>query len=324
MARTEAAPEAPTANDPATREVLRRLEIDVTRRLDGLLQGQHRGLRAGHGTEPGDTRLYAPGDDVRRIDWNVSARTLEPQVREAIAERELQTWIVVDRTARLAMGTARCTKDDLVLAASGTVAFVTNADGNRLGAVLATTDGVRTVPARSGRRHLLRVLDDVATTAGDAAGAARRPEGGDAGPAGTDLAAALERVGVVARRRGLVVVISDFLRPPSDLVRPLGVLSQRHDVVAVRVVDPLELALPDVGRITISDPASGVQRVVHTGKARVRDAYADDAAAHRAAVDEVFRRFRVDVADLSTDRPWLDDMVRFLSGRRQRLTGAAR
>ena len=316
MARTEVASEAPTANDPATREVLRRLEIDVTRRLDGLLQGQHRGLRAGHGTEPGDTRLYAPGDDVRRIDWNVSARTLEPQVREAIAERELQTWLVVDRTARLAMGTARCTKDELVLAASGTVAFVTNADGNRLGAVLATPDGVATVPARSGRRHLLRVLDDVASTAAGGKSTTTAT--------GTDLAAALERVGVVARRRGLVVVISDFLRPPDDLIRPLGVLSQRHDVVAVRVVDPLELALPDVGRITISDPGSGVQRVVNTGKARVRDAYAADATAHRAAVDEVFRRFRVDVADLSTDRPWLDDMVRFLSGRRQRLTGAPR
>lgn len=297
--------------DPATREVLRRLEIDVTRRLDGLLQGNHRGLRAGHGTEPGDTRLYAPGDDVRRIDWNVSARTLEPQVREAIAERELQTWLVIDRTPRLGMGTARCTKDELVLAAAGTVAFVTNTDGNRLGAVLATGEGIRTVPARSGRRHLLRVLDDVAATT--------PTSGGE-----TDLAAALERVGMIARRRGLVVVISDFLQPPDGLVRSLGVLGQRHDVVAIRVVDPLELSLPSVGRITIADPGSGTQRVVNTGKASVREAYAADAAAHRAAVDEVFRRFRVDVADLSTDRTWLDDMVRFLSRRRQRLTGANR
>ncbi len=300
------------ATDPGTREVLRRLELDVTVRLDGLLQGDHRGLRAGHGTEPGDTRLYAAGDDVRRIDWNVSARTLEPHVREAIAERELQTWLVVDRAARLRFGSASATKDDLVLAAAATVAFVTNADGNRLGAVLARTDQPAVVPARSGRRHLLRVLDDVA-------GAEEFDGGGN-----PDLGMALSRVGIVARRRGLVVVVSDFLRPPATFARELGIVAQRHDVVAVRVNDPLDRELPDVGRIVITDPGSGQQRTVNTGRRSVREAYAADASAHRAAVDAELRRARIDVADLSTDRPWLDDMVRFLSHRRHRLAAASR
>ena len=117
-------------------EVIRRLELSITRRLDGLLQGDYRGLVPGHGTEPGETRRYQPGDDVRRIDWNVTARTVEPHVRESVADRELETWVVVDTSASMAFGTARCEKRDLALAACGAVGHLTSRGGNRIGAVI--------------------------------------------------------------------------------------------------------------------------------------------------------------------------------------------
>ena len=144
--------------DRPAEEVVRRLTLDVTRRLDGMLHGDFLGLVPGHGSEPGETRVYSPGDDVRRIDWNVTARMQTPYIRETIADRELETWMLVDRSARLDFGTALCEKRDLVLAAAAGVGLLTARGGNRVGAIVLRGNEVSTIPPRQGRRHLLGIL----------------------------------------------------------------------------------------------------------------------------------------------------------------------
>jgi uncharacterized protein (DUF58 family) len=293
-----------------TREVLRRLELEVTQRLDGLLHGDHRGLVPGHGSELGETRGYAPGDDVRRIDWNVTARLNEAHIRQTIAERELETWLVVDRSPRLDFGSARHEKRELALAAAAATGFLTNRDGNRIGALLAGRGEPTIVPAKGSRKHLLHILHMIATA----------PRGDGAGV--TDLGAALAQLGSVAKRRGLVVVVSDF-RVKDGWQTPLRLLTTKHDVLAVEIVDPLEMALPNVGPLPITDPATGDIVEIATQKKKVREAYAAAAQARRQELTDTFRAGRIDHLVLHTDAEWLDDLVRFIGARRHRLAALA-
>lgn len=278
----------------------------MTRRLDGLLHGDHRGLVPGHGSELGETRRYAPGDDVRRIDWNVTARLSEAHIRQTIAERELQTWMVVDRSPRLAFGTARSEKRELVLAAAAATGFLTNRDGNRIGATFAGPDEPTVIPPRGSRQHFLRILHDIAST---------NPSDGSGA---TDLGRALGRVAAISRRRGLVVVISDFLVEPG-WERPLRLLSQRNDVLVMQITDPRDFELPNVGPVTLRDPATGATREVATHKRRVREAFAEAAQARQQTLEREFRTSRTDHVQLSTDREWLDDLVRFVGRRSERV-----
>lgn len=320
MARTEgpATTTDPLAVAPSqTREVLRRLELEVTRRLDGLLHGDHRGLVPGHGSELGETRRYAPGDDVRRIDWNVTARLSEAHIRQTIAERELQTWLLVDRSPRINFGTARTEKRELVLAAAAAVGFLTNRDGNRIGAVLTGRadedpgNEVRIIPPRGSRKHFLRILHEIAES----------PREDGAGV--TDLESAIARLSGMASRRGLIVVVSDFL-VADGWTTAMRVLAQRHDVLAIQVTDPREHELPNVGLVVLRDPATGRQREVATQKKKVRDAFAKAAADRQTQIADELRSARVDHLVLSTDRDWLDDLVAFVAGRTHRLHALAR
>lgn len=294
----------------ASRELLRRLELDVQRRLDGLLHGDYRGLIPGHGSELGEAREYEPGDDVRRIDWNVTARLQETHVRETIADRELETHILVDLSPSLDFGTTLQEKRDVVLAAVAAVGTLTARVGNRIGAVIVTPDGARSIPAKQGRLHLLSILHRVASTPRASMGSA-------------DLARGIHRLSTQSRRRGLVVVVSDFLAPPgweSDLRR----LATRHDVVAVEVVDPRELELPDVGVITLTDPETGAQREIQTGKASTRARYAEAAAAQRADIAASITEAGAAHLQLRTDRDWLLDVAEFVVARRKRMSAAKR
>jgi uncharacterized protein (DUF58 family) len=293
----------------ATRELLRRLELDITRRLDGLLQGDYRGLVPGQGSEPGETRVYQPGDDVRRIDWNVTARLQDPHVRETVADRELETHVLVDLSPSLDFGTAAREKRDLALIATAAVGFLTARTGNRFGAVLVTGDGEVGIPARQGRPHLLAICDRIARAPRAARGR-------------TDLAAGLRRVGRHARRRGLVVVISDFLA--ADWQLELRRLAHRHDVVAIELVDPRELELPDVGLLTVVDPETGRRREIATGNARFRARYAAAAAAQREEIAAFLRGAGVDHLVLRTDEDWLLALARFVGLRRSRIEATAR
>ncbi len=287
-------------------EVLRRLELTVTRRLDGLLQGDHLGLVPGHGSDLGETRTYQPGDDVRRMDWNVTARLQTPHVRETIVDRELETWLMADLSASLDFGTAACEKRDLALAAAATVGFLTARGGNRIGAVVADWAGsLTTVPARAGRPHLLGLLHRLAT--------APRADGGGT----SDLGAGIARLSASMPRNGLAVVLSDFLSA-SAWDRPLRRLGLRHDVLCVEVVDPRELELPAVGMLALVDPETGAVREVQTGDAGLRARYARAAAEQRAAIARAVRAAGAEHLQLRTDRDWLGDLVRFVQLRRRR------
>jgi uncharacterized protein (DUF58 family) len=294
--------------------VLRHLELVVTRRLDGLLQGDFQGLVPGAGSEAGDGRVYRPGDDVRRMDWNLTARTTVPHVRETIVDRELETWLLVDGSASLNFGTAECEKRDLALFAAAAIGFLTARQGNRLGTVLASPAGTRTRPPRSGRIPLLARLHELASY--------RAPDATDTPSQSADLPAAMEALRRVARRRGLVVVISDFLEP-RDWERPFRALAARHDVLAVEVVDPRELELPPVGLLMLVDPEDGRRIEVQTRSAKLRARFAAAAADQRATIAGALRRAGVEHLQLRTDRDWLRDIVRFVVTRRRRRAGRA-
>ena len=292
------------AVDAGSEAALRRLELLVTRRLDGLLQGDHQGIVPGGGSEAGEGRHYQPGDDVRRIDWNLTARSTITSVRDTVADRELETWLVVDGSASLDFGTAGCAKRDLAQAAAAAFGFLTCRSGNRLGAVVYGPEGTLVLPPRTGRDGVLQLLRRLG----------RRPPA----PAGaSSLSAALRRARLVARRRGLVVVVSDLL-DDDDWPGQLRALAARHEVVVVHVGDPREGDLPPVGLLTVVDPETGERHEVQTAGRRVRERFAAAVAEQRATAARAVRAAGAAHLELSTDRDWMLDVVRFTAARRRR------
>lgn len=303
-------PPPPRLADESAEFILRRLELTVRRKLDGLLQGNHLGLLPGPGSEAGESRIYHPGDDVRRMDWPVTARTSVPHIRQTIVDRELETWVVLDLSASLDFGTAKCEKRDLAIAGLAAISYLTMHGGNRLGAIITTGTQVIRIPARPGRAAGNRLLRIAATT--------ERAQSGRRG----DLGAALEMLRRPPRRRGLVVVISDFLGDAS-WQRPLRGLGAVHDVLAIEVVDPRELELPDVGLVTMIDPESGQTIEVPTQRRDVRDRFAQAAREQRAEISVGLRRAGAGHLTLRTDREWLLDIVKYVASRRHTATGGA-
>ncbi|HYB34331.1 MAG TPA: DUF58 domain-containing protein [Mycobacterium sp.] len=290
-------------DDPKLAAALRTLELTVKRKLDGVLHGDHLGLIPGPGTEPGESRLYQPGDDVRRMDWAVTARTTHPHVRQMIADRELETWLVVDMSASLDFGTTVCEKRDLAVAAAAAITFLNSGGGNRIGALIATGATTTRVPARSGRQHEQTLLRTIATT----------PKA----PVGVrgDLATAIDALRRPQRRRGMAVIISDFLGP-INWTRPLRAIAGRHEVLGIEVLDPRDIELPDVGDVMLQDAESGVTREF-TIDPQLRDDFAKAAAAHRAEVKRTIRGCGAPLLSLRTDRDWIADIVRFVESRRR-------
>jgi uncharacterized protein (DUF58 family) len=290
-------------DDPKLSAALRTLELTVKRKLDGVLHGDHLGLIPGPGTEPGESREYQPGDDVRRMDWAVTARTMHPHVRQMIADRELETWMVVDMSASLDFGTTVCEKRDLAVAAAAAITYLNSGGGNRLGAIIATGATMTRVPARSGRQHEQTLLRTIATT----------PKA----PVGVrgDLATAIDALRRPERRRGMAVIISDFLGP-INWMRPLRAIAARHEVLAIEVLDPRDVELPDIGDVVLQDAETGVTREF-TIDAQLRDDFAKAAAAHRAEVSRTIRSCGAPVLTLRTDRDWIADIVRFVESRRR-------
>src|ERR1700720_3312768 len=290
-------------DDPKLSAALRTLELTVKRKLDGVLHGDHVGLIPGPGSEPGESRLYQPGDDVRRMDWSGTARTPSPHVRQMIADRELETWLVVDMSASLDFGTTGCEKRGLAVAAAAAIAFLNSGGGNRLGALIANGQDVIRVPALSGRMHEHTLLRAIATSP-------RAPVG-----VRGDLAAAIEELRRPERRRGMAVIISDFLGP-INWMRPLRAIASRHEVLGIEVLDPRDVELPDVGDVILQDAESGVTREF-TIDSQLRDDFEKAAAAHRAEVARTLRRCNAPLMSLRTDRDWIADIVRFVESRRR-------
>ncbi|WP_167604498.1 DUF58 domain-containing protein [Micromonospora auratinigra] len=304
--------------------VLSRLQLLVTRKLDGLLQGDYAGLLPGPGSEAGESREYRPGDDVRRMDWPVTARTTMPHVRRTVADRELETWLAVDLSASLDFGTGQWLKRDVVVAAAAALVHLTVRGGNRIGAVVGTgapgaaRAGWRGTPPPAGPGTLVRLPARAGRK--EAQGLLRTIAGTEIRPGRSDLGALVDMLNRPPRRRGVAVVISDFLAPPPQWGRPLRKLRVRHDVLAIEVVDPRELELPDVGVLPVVDPETGELHEVQTADPRLRRRYADAAAAQRAAVATELRAAGAAHLRLRTDRDWLLDMVRFVAAQRHART----
>lgn len=291
-----------TPVEATSRAALAQLELLVTRRLDGVLNGDHRGLLPGPGTEPGEARAYEPGDDVRTMDWSVTARTTEPHIRQTIADRELETWIVVDLSPTLDVEGRYGTKRRLVEAAVATVGFLSAGGGSRVGMVITGDGRPRVLRATGGRDHVRRLLEEVSRSDPHVS-------------AGGQLHDCLRSVRNAARRHGLVVVISDFLADV-NWERSLRVLGARHEFLAVHVADPLDIALPAVGSALLQDPATGEVLELDVDDALAAD-YRRAAEDHRVHVHSALRRSGAPVLALRTDRDWVRDVIDFVGVRRQ-------
>ena len=295
---------------PGAEHVLRRLEWTVIRRLDGLLQGDYRTLMRGSGLDLADLREYQHHDDVRHIDWNVTARLQVPHVRVFTEDREMAAWFLLDLSPSVDFGSGDQRKRNVSAEFVAVLARMLTRHGNRVGALLYGS-GVDTVmPARGGRLHVLQLLHAMQT----------RPLAPESGT--TRLHELLQSGAATVRRRSTVFVVSDFISEPG-WEKPLGLLAQRHDVVAVRLIDPMELELPDLGLIPIRDAETGEQLLVDTHDAGFRKRFARIAAQQEADLRLAFVRAGVDTLELSTDDDLVHAIMRFaeMRKRRSRLSG---
>jgi uncharacterized protein (DUF58 family) len=291
---------------PANPEVvLRRLEWTVLRRLDGLLQGDYRTLFRGFGLDLADLREYQYGDDVRHIDWNVTARLQTPYVREYHEDREVTAWFLLDLSPSIDFGSGEVRKRNVSADFVALLARILTRHGNKVGALFYGEDVDAVMPARSGRRHVLRILHTML----------ERPKPQRNAP--TDLGELLGAGAHLMQRRSLVFVVSDFFSVPG-WEKNLAQLAQRHEVVAVRLHDPLEANLPDIGMLVVQDAETGEQLFVDTNDRGFRKRFAAAAAKREAALRAAFRESGVDALELSTDDDLADAIRRFADMRKRR------
>ncbi len=294
----------------APEHALRRLELQIVRRLEGFLHGEHLGLLPGPGTDLAEARYYLPGeDDVRRMDWAVSARTTIPHVRDVIADRELETWVLVDLSPSMHFGTAAMEKRDLAVAAVATMGLLTFRVGDRFGGYVLRHGTLQRWPARAGRLALFGLLRSLL-----------RSSSPERAVAPLSLADAVTSVARAQRKRGLRVVVSDFIdvtdgstdpNQPPTWEKAIRELAARHQVIAVEIIDPRELDIPNVGTVQLEDPETGEVRELNTGSKKVRQRYAAAARIQRERTARALRRAGVGHLVLRTDRDWVADTARF-------------
>jgi uncharacterized protein (DUF58 family) len=295
---------------PAPDAVLRRLEWTVIRRLDGILHGDYRTLFRGHGLDFADLREYAYGDDVRHIDWNVTARLQTPYVREYYEEREVAAWFLLDLSASVDFGSELLKKQAVSAEFVAVLARLLTRHGNRVGALLYGDSVDTVIPARSGRRQVLHLLHKMMT----------RPA--RAQTTATDLRDLLQTAYRVAPQRSLVFIVSDFISTPG-WAEPLAHLAQRHDVVAVRLYDPLEMDLPDLGLLVVQDAETGEQLFVDTHDRGFRRRFEAAAKGRETELRSAFRAAGVDALELATNDDLVDAILRFADLRKRRSQLAA-
>lgn len=288
-----------------TREQLktvRKIQIRTSHLVSDLFAGQYQSAFKGRGMEFAEVRLYQPGDDVRTIDWNVTARTGETFVKRYAEERELTVMLLVDASASTRFGSVRQLKSTLAAELAALFAFSAITNNDKVGLVIFSDQIELALVPRKGTRHVLRVIREVLQV---------QPRG-----RGTDLAGALEHLGRVTKRRSVVFVVSDFLAP--DCRQALRIAARRHDVIAVVLDDPREVELPAVGMVELEDTETGERYVVDTGDARVREAFARTGRAARAERDRMLRAADVDAIVVDTSRPYVDSLLRFFRMRERR------
>jgi uncharacterized protein (DUF58 family) len=298
----------PTTRSPASvttpESVLRRLEWQVIRRLDGRLQGDYRTLFRGIGIDFADLRDYEPGDDVRHIDWNVTARMDTPYVRTYLEDRELTAWLLLDRSPSMGFGPTERSKDQVLIELATTIARLLTRSGNRVGAILYNNAVERMIPPRTGRNQVLGLTHDLLRPA-VATGTA------------TDLTGLVSAAASTIKRRSVVVIISDFISVPG-WERPLSLLGRRHELVAIRLFDPRELELPDAGLIVVEDAETGELLSVDTSDPEFRLRFRAVAEARQHELQAAARRAGVDLHEVSTEDDLVRALVRIVELRRRR------
>jgi uncharacterized protein (DUF58 family) len=295
----------PQQQRPDPERTLQRLDWTVIRRLDGLMQGNYRTIFRGFGLELAELREYQFTDDVRTIDWNVTARMLTPYVRQYMEEREVTAWFLLDLSPSLDFGTVTVEKRTLLIDFVAVLARLLTRHGNRVGAIFFTGAGERVIPARSGRMQVLRLIKELQGQER----LHRSPQ--------TDLAPWLQSAARVIRRRSLVFLVSDFMSVPG-WDRPLDLLNRRNEVLAVKLSDPRESVLPDVGAVVLEDAETGEQLFIDTHNRSFRKRFEEAARRRQAELHALMARTGVDLLSLSTDGDLTREIMRFAVERKER------
>ena len=289
---------------PAPERILQRLDWQVIRRLDGLLQGDYRSLFYGYGVDFADLREYQPGDDIRYIDWNVTARMNTPYVRQYVEDREITAWFLLDLSPSMDFGSIDSQKRSVLVDFVATLTRLLTRHGNRVGAIFYGNRVERTIPARGGRIHVLRLINDLL----------KQPQLPRA-PL-TNLSSLLEAGLHGIKRRALVFVVSDFISAPG-WERPLSLLNRRHEVLAIRLWDPREVEIPDIGPVIMEDAETGEHLYVDTHDRTFRKRFQEASRKREAALSDTFKRAGVDALSLSTEEDMVRAIVRFATLRQQ-------
>lgn len=290
---------------PTPERILHRLDWQVIRKLDGYLQGDYRSLFYGSGVDFADLREYQPEDDIRYIDWNVSARMNTPYVRKYVEDREVIAWFLLDLSPSVDFGRLEHQKRSVLIDFVATLARLLTRHGNRVGAMMFGSKMQHTVPARGGRNQVLRLINDLL----------KQPQLPSSSI--TDLASLINGGLNAIKKRSLIFIISDFISAPG-WEKSLSLLGSRHEVVAIRLWDPREMELPDVGAIIMEDAETGEQLYVDTHDKKFRQRFHEAAQKREAALTESFKRAGVDVLPLSTEEDLIRAIVRFATARRKR------
>jgi len=281
---------------------IRRIQIRTSHVVNDILAGQYESVFKGQGMEFKEVRAYVPGDDIRMIDWNVTARTGVPHVKLLAEERELTVMLLVDASASGRFGSVGRFKNELAAELCAVLAFSAIKNNDKVGLIVFTDDVELYVPPSKGRRHVLRVIRDVLFF---------KPKG-----KGTDIPRALRFLDGVTTRRAVAFLVSDFMA--EDYETPLRLANRRHDVIAVSVSDPREETLPDVGYVAVRDTETGRETLIDTSDPAARKAYEQVAAERAKRRDQVFQRTRVDAIHVRTDRPYVSELYRFFRMRERR------
>ena len=289
---------------PTPERILHRLDWQVIRRLDGYLQGDYRSLFYGSGVDFADLREYQPEDDIRYIDWNVSARMNTPYVRKYVEDREVIAWFLLDLSPSVDFGKLDNQKRNVLIDFVATLARILTRHGNRVGAMMYGSSVQHTVPARGGRNQVLRIINDLLKQPRQTNGSI------------TDLAPLFNSGLNAIKKRSLVFVISDFISAPG-WEKSLNLLSQRHEVIVIRLWDPREMELPDIGTVIMEDAETGEQLYVDTHDKKFRQRFQEAAAQREKTLTETFKRAGVDALPLSTEEDLIRAIVRFATIRRQ-------
>lgn len=284
-------------------KTIRHIQIRTSHMVNDLLAGQYQSVFRGQGMEFEEVREYIPGDDVRLIDWNVTARTSVPHIKKLVEERELTVMLLVDASGSGRFGSGDCFKNELAAELCAVLAFSAIKNNDKVGLIIFTHEVELYVPPNKGRRHVLRVVREVLYF---------KPKG-----VATNIPEALHFLNGVTKRRAVAFLVSDFMEDDYEI--PLRIANKRHDIVAVTVTDPREEALPDVGLINVQDAESGRETLVDTSDPAVRAAYEAAATGRANKRDEIFKRTRVDTIHVRTDTSYVEALYKFFRMRERRL-----